>query len=295
MADIENGVIVSSMGESFKVMWSGGVSVCKPRGVLRIGGVSPCCGDRVRFCPQDGVILSIHERKNQIIRLRQLEEFRKDFIANVSHEVKTPLTAITSAVELLETKNDYAEKQDVDCLNILAFQAKRLNNLINDILALAKIEDSQTNEEKHFSQFNLNELINNAILHLNLKPVKINLIANADIEIFGNDQLIEQAVLNLIINAYKYSHSDIIDVKLTKTDSNVRIDVTDYGAGIAPEHLDRIFERFYRVDKARSRATGGTGLGLAIVKNIAILHHGTVDVKSEINKGTTFSIILPVG
>ena len=241
------------------------------------------------------VSIMAHKLKNQIIRLRQLEEFRKDFIANVSHEVKTPLTAITSAVELLETKNDYAEKQDVDCLNILAFQAKRLNNLINDILALAKIEDSQTNEEKHFSQFNLNELINNAILHLNLKPVKINLIANADIEIFGNDQLIEQAVLNFIINAYKYSHSDIIDVKLTKTDSNVRIDVTDYGAGIAPEHLDRIFERFYRVDKARSRATGGTGLGLAIVKNIAILHHGTVEVKSEINKGTTFSIILPVG
>ncbi len=241
------------------------------------------------------VSVMAHKLKNQIIRLRQLEEFRKDFIANVSHEVKTPLTAITSAVELLETKNDYAEKQDVDCLNILAFQAKRLNNLINDILALAQIEDRQTNDEKHFCKFNLNELISNAIHHLNIEAARVNFISEEEINFYGNEQLIEQAVTNLIVNAIKYSHSDVIDVKLTRTDNNIRIDVTDYGIGIAPEHLDRIFERFYRVDKARSRATGGTGLGLAIVKNIAILHNGTVEVKSEINKETTFSIILPVG
>ena len=155
--------------------------------------------------------------------------------------------------------------------------------------------DRQTNDEKHFCKFNLNELISNAIHHLNIEAARVNFISEEEINFYGNEQLIEQAVTNLIVNAIKYSHSDVIDVKLTKTDNNIRIDVTDYGIGIAPEHLDRIFERFYRVDKARSRATGGTGLGLAIVKNIAILHNGTVEVKSEINKGTTFSIILPVG
>lgn len=197
--------------------------------------------------------------KNQIIRLRQLEEFRKDFIANISHEVKTPLTAISSAVELLETKKTLADNQSEQCLDILDFQAKRLNNLINDILTLSTIEDRQTNDEKHFTYFNVNELIRNVIHHLNIDTVKVNFLFNAEVEFLGNDQLLEQAVTNLIINAAKYSHSDVIDVKLTKFTDSIRIDVVDYGIGIAPEHLGRIFERFYRVDKARSRATGGTG------------------------------------
>lgn len=235
-----------------------------------------------------------HKLKNQIIRLRQLEEFRKDFIANVSHEVKTPLTAISSAVELIETKKSFTDVQSAQCLEILDFQAKRLNNLINDILTLSKIEDGQTNEDKYFTPFNMNKLISNVIRHLNLEAVKINFSSNADVEFFGNEQLMEQAVTNLIVNAVKYSRSEIIDVNLKKLDDKICIDVTDYGVGIAPEHLDRIFERFYRVDKARSRSNGGTGLGLAIVKNIAILHSGSVEVKSELNKGSTFSIILPL-
>ena len=129
---------------------------------------------------------------------------------------------------------------------------------------------------------------------MNIDSVKINFSSDTEVEFFGNNQLIEQAVSNLIVNAEKYSHSETVDVKLTKSDDQIRIDVTDYGIGIAAEHLARIFERFYRVDKARSRATGGTGLGLAIVKNIAILHGGTVEVKSEQGHETTFSIILPL-
>lgn len=249
---------------------------------------------RILYELASAVSVMAQKLKKQIIRLRQLEEFRKDFIANVSHEVKTPLTAISSAVELIESKKSLADKESLQCLDILGFQAIRLNNLINDILTLSKIEDRQTNDEKHFDYFNVNELILNVIHHLNIDSVKINFLSNADVEFYGNDQLIEQAVSNLIVNAGKYSHSETVDVKLTKFDDQIRIDVTDYGIGIASEHLDRIFERFYRVDKARSRATGGTGLGLAIVKNIAILHGGTVEVKSEQGLETTFSIILPL-
>lgn len=249
---------------------------------------------RILYELASAVSVMAQKLKKQIIRLRQLEEFRKDFIANVSHEVKTPLTAISSAVELIESKKSLADKESVQCLDILGFQAVRLNNLINDILTLSKIEDRQTNEEKPFAYFNLNDLIRDVIQHLNIDSVKINFSSDTEVEFFGNNQLIEQAVSNLIVNAEKYSHSETLDVKLTKSDDQIRIDVTDYGIGIAAEHLARIFERFYRVDKARSRGTGGTGLGLAIVKNIAILHGGTVEVKSEQGHETTFSIILPL-
>ncbi len=240
----------------------------------------------------EAVRVMAYRLKNQIIRLRQLEEFRKDFIANVSHEVKTPLTAITSAVELLE--GEISPEQNEQCLSILGFQATRLNNIINDILALSQIEERQTNEEKRFEKFNLNSLIANVIQHLNIESAKINFSSDAEIDFYGNEQLLEQAVTNLIVNALKYSHSEVIDVNLASFGDSVRIDVTDYGVGIAEEHLGRIFERFYRIDKARSRATGGTGLGLAIVKNIAILHGGMAEVESELGKGSKFSIILPL-
>ncbi len=230
--------------------------------------------------------------KRQIIRLRKLEEYRKDFIANISHEIKTPLTAISSAVELLESNNHFDGNQ-LQCLDILGFQTKRLNALVNDILCLADIENRLNKEDEEFLAFNLNGLVEGLIAHLNITSTVINLKADGQIDYCGNPQLIEQAVTNLIMNAVKYSKSSQIDVVLSTTDDNVRIDVTDYGVGIAPEHLERIFERFYRVDKARSRETGGTGLGLAIVKNIAILHGGDVQVKSSLGAGTTFSIILP--
>lgn len=240
------------------------------------------------------VSVMANKLKSQIIRLRQLEEFRKEFIANVSHEVKTPLTAIISAVEFLETKNALLDKQSFECLNILGFQAQRLNNLINDILTLSIIEDRQTNEDKHFEYFKLNKLIENLIKYINVENIDINFVSNVDMEILGNERLLEQAVTNLIMNAVKYSQSQKIDINLEKSEEKVIIKVTDYGIGISEEHLSRIFERFYRVDKARSRATGGTGLGLAIVKNIAILHGGSVGVESVPNKFTTFTINLPL-
>ncbi len=231
--------------------------------------------------------------KRQILRLRKLEEYRKDFIANISHEIKTPLTAISSAVELLECNKGSFAPQDLQCLDILGFQAKRLNALVNDILCLADIENRLNREDEEFLTFNLNGLVEGLIAYLNVSEPEINIKSEAPIDYLGNSQLIEQAVTNLIMNAVKYSKSSKIDVVLSATDESVRIEVKDYGVGIAPEHLERIFERFYRVDKARSRETGGTGLGLAIVKNIAILHGGDVQVQSSLGAGTTFSIVLP--
>ena len=230
--------------------------------------------------------------KKQILRLKQLEQFRKDFIANVSHEVKTPLTAISSAVELLETTGESTNATQTKCLEILGFQAKRLNNLVNDILSLSDIEEKQLREDIKFEKFSLNNMISSLIDNLHISSVKVNFVSSDEVEFIGNEQLLEQAVTNLIVNALKYSKSEQIDVSLVESVDEIRIDVKDYGVGIEAEHLERIFERFYRVDKARSRETGGTGLGLAIVKNIAILHHGDVEVASEIGKGSTFSIVL---
>lgn len=230
--------------------------------------------------------------KKQILRLKQLEQFRKDFIANVSHEVKTPLTAISSAVELLETTGEGSNATQTKCLEILGFQAKRLNNLVNDILSLSDIEEKQLREDIKFEKFSLNNMISSLIHNLNISSAKVNFVSSDEVEFLGNEQLLEQAVTNLIVNALKYSKSEQIDVSLVESVDEIRIDVKDYGIGIEEEHLERIFERFYRVDKARSRETGGTGLGLAIVKNIAILHHGDVEVASEIGKGSTFSIVL---
>lgn len=231
--------------------------------------------------------------KRQIVRLQQLETYRKDFIANVSHEIKTPLTAISSAVELLQNKKSDFDSQNLECLNILGFQAERLNNLVNDILCLAELENATTNESQKFVMFDLNKTISDVIMHLNITKPEVHLTApSSAVEYWGSPHLIEQAVMNLIINAVKYSQSPKIDVILETTGETVRIDVKDYGIGIAPEHVARVFERFYRVDKSRSRENGGTGLGLAIVKNIAILHNGSAEVVSTEGKGSTFSIIL---
>lgn len=230
--------------------------------------------------------------KRQIIRLRHLEEYRKEFIANVSHEIKTPLTAISSAVELLETKKDDFGEMETKCLDILGFQSNRLNDLVNDILSLSEIEVHQSVGDDDFIQFDLVQTVSKLITYLNVTTSKIRLIAPESLNYCGNEKLLEQALTNLIINAVKYSQSEFIDVVITDGVDEVCLAVKDYGIGIAEEHLDRIFERFYRVDKARSRETGGTGLGLAIVKNIAILHKGYVQVKSELGKGSIFSMVL---
>lgn len=227
--------------------------------------------------------------KNQIERLTQLEKYRSEFVSNITHEIKTPITAINSAVELIE-ENTETNNLQKECFEIIKTQTSTINNLVSDMLALSEIDLEKTNEHKNFKKFNLNNAVQQAINNVAV-GIEIKFNSSCNVEILGVENLVITAISNLLSNAIRYSGCDNIEVNL-KQDKNIIIEVKDYGIGIAQEHLPRIFERFYRVDKTRSRKNGGTGLGLAIVKHIAELHNWKIEVESEINKGTTFKIII---
>ena len=227
--------------------------------------------------------------KAQISEMQKLEDFRSEFIANVSHEVKTPLTGILSAVEILEDENSHKNPTVEKCLNIMSKQAKRLNSLVQDILSLSEIERRQWAQKQDFQKISLSKIIKNCISMCDT-DIKINTELK-NIEMFGDNILIEQAIFNILNNAIKYSKTDKIDITTQKENNKIKISIRDYGVGIPKEHLPRLFEHFYRVDKARSRDLGGTGLGLAIVKNIVKLHSGEIQVKSE--NGCEFIITFP--
>ncbi|MDY6364958.1 MAG: ATP-binding protein [Cyanobacteriota bacterium] len=225
--------------------------------------------------------------KIQIARLTQLEQYKSEFLQNITHEIKTPITAINSAIELIEA-NNAIDNADKECFDIIQFQTKAIDKLVSDILSLSEIEVAKTDEHKDFKDFNLNDMIQNVIDEYNYSPVKINLISDEQIIAHGDKDLLQTAVSNLVSNALKYSKTDKIDIILNNHDNGIKVIVKDYGTGIEKQHLNHLFERFYRVDKARSRKLGGKGLGLAIVKNIVELHNGTIAVESEVGRGTTF-------
>ena len=229
--------------------------------------------------------------KTQITRLTQLEQYKTNFLQSITHEIKTPITAINSAIELVETRNSIPE-EDRECFDIIQFQIKSIDKLVNDILYLSEIEVEKTNEDKKFKNFNLNTMVKRVITYFSFTDTIINFKDMENLYIYGSEELLASALSNLITNALKYSGSDSIDVILTKKDDSVELIVKDYGIGIEQVHLNHLFEKFYRVDKTRSRKLGGTGLGLAIVKNIVELHGGQIRVESEIGKGTSFTINL---
>ena len=229
--------------------------------------------------------------KNQIYRLKQLEEYKSNFLQNITHEIKTPITAINSAIELIEN-NQNSQSDNQECFEIIQFQTNSINKLVNDILSLSEIESAKNDEQKHFTRFNLNNMVEKTISIFLYQFPNINFIQNANIEITGNEELLSTALANLLSNAIRYSGGEKIDVIVDKNQDKSEIKVRDYGIGIAPEHLGKIFEKFYRVDKARSRKSGGTGLGLAIVKNIIELHNGIIEVESTPDTGTVFTISL---
>lgn len=257
------------------------------------------------FVPNNGVLWELSrainvmskQLKRQIKSMKKLENFRSEFIANVSHEIKTPLTSILSAVEILESLTP-TNKTESKCLKIISEQSNRLNNLIQDILSLADLEKRQIFKNRDFAELTVSSTVENAISLcrgiVESANIPIEISENTNIKIFGNSYLLEQAINNLIINATKYSQTDKITVKSYIENNEIKISVKDYGIGIEKDECSRIFERFYRIDKARSRELGGTGLGLAIVKNIAKLHNGHIDVISSIGKGSEFIICIPI-
>lgn len=236
---------------------------------------------------------------NDVTDFRKLEMIRRDFVANVSHELKTPVTSIKGFVETLL---DGAKDDPVDSerfLRIIAKQADRLHAIIEDLLALSKIEQSEDSEELQVESAPLRPLLESAIMTCaaTASDKEIEVVLDCPPQLTGriNALLLEQAVVNLLDNAIKYSEPKrTVRVSAVASGKELAISVADQGPGIAEEHLPRIFERFYRVDRARSRKLGGTGLGLAIVKHIAQAHHGRVTVTSTVGAGTTFTIHVPL-
>jgi len=235
---------------------------------------------------------------NDVTRIRKLEEIRRDFVANVSHEIKTPITAIKGFVETLR---DGAVKNLEDAerfLSIIDKHVDRLEAIIEDLLTLSRIEREAEREEVVLAEGRVKDVLETAIQICEVsavtKKISIELSCAEDIVAKFDPPLLEQAVVNLLDNAIKYSdEGSLIQVEAAQTDHESIIRVRDQGCGIEKRHLPRLFERFYRVDKARSRQLGGTGLGLAIVKHIAQAHGGHVAVESIPGKGSTFAIHLP--
>jgi two-component system phosphate regulon sensor histidine kinase PhoR len=234
---------------------------------------------------------------NDVTRMRRLENVRRDFVANVSHELKTPVTSIQGFVEaLLEgAMNDH--KQAERFLKIIAKHSDRLNSIIEDLLTLSRLEEDKERKEISFEVTELKPVLASAIelssTKAEEKQMKIELICQDYAKAKINAALLEQAMVNLIDNAIKYSsQGSTIRITAEQKGDETTISVQDNGCGIAQEHLPRIFERFYVIDKGRSRKLGGTGLGLAIVKHIAQVHGGHVTVESSLGKGSTFSIHL---
>ncbi len=240
-----------------------------------------------------GALVVLHD----VTRLQRLEVVRRDFVANVSHELKTPITAIKGSVEtLLEDVGDVSHGRQF--LEIIARQADRLNAIVDDLLSLARIEQGDRQERVEVTEQRVAEVLAGAVdacrVQADARRITVRCECEPTLIAPINPPLMEQATINLIDNAIKYSPEQTeVVVAGERRDGELLITVRDHGVGIESEHLPRLFERFYRTDKARSRSLGGTGLGLAIVKHIAQSHHGRVSVESAVGKGSTFCIHVP--
>jgi len=238
---------------------------------------------------------------NDVTRLRRLETMRSDFVANVSHELRTPITSIRGYVEtLLDGAIDNRDAA-LQFLEIVLLKSEQLGEIIDDLLALSKIEKDVSEGEVDFEHQQLLPVLERAVQNCQPraaeKNVNIDLYCESSTYLLINETLLEHAVANLLNNAIIYSKKgETVDVRADREvrdgQDYVNIRIIDRGIGIAQEHLSRLFERFYRSDKARNRQNGGTGLGLAIVKHIVQAHNGTVDVSSTYGKGSEFIITL---
>lgn len=235
---------------------------------------------------------------NDITRLRRLENIRRDFVANVSHELKTPITTIKGFVETLRDAGSIEPEDRERFLAIILKQADRLNAIIEDLLSLSRIEQGAERDMIQTEPTPLLEVVEAAIHQVKAKAVEKHSVLSTSVEpglvARVNPRLIEQALVNLVDNAIKYSEPGVtVSVTARARGRDVVVQVRDSGPGIEAEHLPRLFERFYRVDRGRSRKLGGTGLGLAIVKHIALAHNGFATVESRIGAGSVFSLTLP--
>ncbi|MEC9477460.1 MAG: ATP-binding protein [Planctomycetota bacterium] len=236
---------------------------------------------------------------HDVTEVRRLEMVRQDFVANVSHELKTPITAIRGLAETLEEDPSMSSDTRARFTRKITKQSHRLSLLVSDLLALARLEEQS--ESDGFAQLDLRSVVQERITSFSrLDNNKNQAEVSSDLGIqpllvLGEEEELRQAIGNLIDNALKYTPADgMVQISATKSDGMVNIEVRDSGIGIAGDHQERIFERFYRVDKARSREIGGTGLGLSIVKHVCMNHGGDVLVESEEGSGSVFRMQIPL-
>jgi two-component system, OmpR family, phosphate regulon sensor histidine kinase PhoR len=241
--------------------------------------------------PGGGAVAVLHD----MTEIERVEKTRRDFIANVSHELRTPLTSVQGYTETLLDTVPQSEARTREFLDVIRKNAERMARLTNDLLALARVESGE--QKMEFQPIEARALLEDALTNLRDFVQGINLRVDLEncptVVVAADRHAIQQVFSNLIENAMKYAHSGReVWVGVRETADGAEFYVRDFGPGIASEHLPRIFERFYRVDKARSKETGGTGLGLAIVKHIILNHGGSVRVESQLNHGSTFFFTL---
>jgi two-component system phosphate regulon sensor histidine kinase PhoR len=230
-------------------------------------------------------------------QIGRLENVRQEFLSNVSHELRTPLTSILAFVETLENGGINDESNNLRFLEIIRKNAERMRMLIDDISELSSIEAGKIKiTPRNIDLSNkVNDVFTNLSAKANEKNIKLRNKIGDDCEIIADEFRLEQMITNLVDNGIKFNHDGgSVTIRLKRNAKFNIIKVSDTGEGIQPEQIPRIFERLYRADRARSREIGGTGLGLAIVKHLALLHNGQVKVTSDPDKGSTFTIRLPI-
>lgn len=238
-----------------------------------------------------GTLLFIQD----VTKIRKLENLRSEFVSNVTHELRTPLTSIRGFVETLKQGAIQDEDTAVRFLSIIDVEAERLSQLINDILSLSEIENMS--RDKNISDCDIKKTMEEVLSLFENRAKDKNLEIRTQIpdnlgSLRCNKSRIKQLLINLVDNAISITEEGYVAISFSEDEEYLFIEVEDTGAGIGSEHIPRLFERFYRVDKGRARKDGGTGLGLAIVKHIAELYKGTVSVESEVGKGTKFTVKL---
>src|SRR6059058_3394718 len=240
-----------------------------------------------------GAVVLFHD----ITQLKQTDKVRRDFVANVSHELRTPLSILRGYIETLLDNPQTSDKELSRILRVMERHSKRLGLLVDDLLTLAQLESSNTTLE--IGQVRLSELFDHVLRDwkkkLGEKSLKVLVDLPPDtLPVLADETRLQEVLYNLLENAVKYSRTNgEIRLQVAQRRSEIVLSVSDDGIGISKNDLPRIFERFYRADKARSRELGGTGLGLAIVKHIAQLHGGRVEAESELGCGTTIRVVLP--
>lgn len=245
---------------------------------------------------EGGIMAVIHDITEQ----RKLDDARREFVANVSHELRTPLTNIKSYTEtLVDTAGELPPETEVKFLGVISNEADRMTRIVKDLLTLSKLDYGHM--DLRFTRFSLEEMLDRIHTTMVLAAQDNGHLLSLELEgnlpsMVGDKERLEQVIVNLLSNAVKYTPSggEICLYAGMQDDRHVKIRVEDNGMGIPEEDVPRLFERFYRVDKARSREKGGTGLGLTIAKDMVEAHKGTIHLTSEVDVGTTVTIILPI-